>query len=154
MSLLFFYSPNTARTIDAQGADGLGLHTKMSKDDLEAEYGLLITLSSKDVIDRKASDVLNKMKGVSQIDAAEYHGALCCLPPVRWCRFSGDESFLLSEEYTYDVRYAYVRIGGDFFKLMANGNSTHNQLVDEVSDALAAGAVKPNVVPGQKECSA
>lgn len=55
--------------------------------------------------------------GPRPIDITAYQEALECLPPVRWTRVDGVESFILSEALCADYYSIYARIDEDAYRI-------------------------------------
>lgn len=88
----------------------------------------------------------NRLKGVEVITRANYIDALECMPPLRWSVGAGAESFRLQEAISGPLHSSYVALAEGqttrYFCLVAPITASHDDLVREVREALAAKAIK------------
>lgn len=67
--------------------------------------------------------------GPQPVTAERFDEALNCLPPERWYRGEGAESFRLSERLCGLICTFYVRVGDRFWQINEEQGTTHQELV-------------------------
>ena len=75
---------------------------------------------------------LNNGSKPKQITEERFWYLLEVLPPCKWTRLHGSESFYVSEAETEDLHTWCLRIAGGYFELVAPKSLTHEQIIARV----------------------
>lgn len=67
-----------------------------------------------------------------EISEKAWWSALECMPPLKWDRLGGAESFFISEAYTADVHSCYIKMGGRFYTARRRVGTAKAVLAGEV----------------------
>ena len=124
-----FYTPATAtnanpRSIDfvMEREDGtlIGAYSHKTAEQMANDYGAQIL-----IMDRAEFSAMQDQSYITEpepIDEKTYDSALNCLPPMQWGKWSGVESFRLSEFYSGKITTIFARTGdGRCWRFRDNG---------------------------------
>lgn len=79
---------------------------------------------------------------VQQVTQHRFTYLLEVLPPTKWVRRSGQESFMMSEFLTGNITTIVVRLGTDYYEFNDAATLTHDAIVDKVRAAVKAGTIE------------
>jgi hypothetical protein len=83
---------------------------------------------------QESSDRARYCTGPQRIDRERWDELLNVLPPCRWARGAGSESFHISEALTGNLYTHCVRIGDNYFTLNEERGTSHSDLVRMCSE--------------------
>lgn len=131
-----FYKPGALHAVDAvHPVTGKGLYSGKTVEELTAENGPLETITNAEASRRVDAAAVS---APAEITAERWDDALNCLPPQRWVRRNGAESFQFMERYCGNVTSVYVKLGDRFWTWHDIVGTEHEVLVQKATDALAA----------------
>ena len=131
MSHTYFVEKGSIYAVDEIAADGLGVHSRKDRSQLEAARGPIEVLTTDELLAR-TREVCSSKPERTTLENWDY--SLNVLPPMKW-RGGGDtESFMICEAYKADIHPIFVRIGSDYFTFRAQRSLTHDELVKMVRE--------------------
>lgn len=150
---MLFYIPATAtlhaRSIDqvVQMPDGrqVGSFTGQTQAEIAARYGEEVLISD--------IQAFHEMQEAAMITSpepcteADFTAAFGCLPPMRYGRTDGVESFRCSEFYSGRVTRIYANLDGTYWTWKDNAFISADVLVAKVRAAASAAAGTPAAAP-------
>lgn len=124
--------------IDLVNADGLGLYSGETAEQVGARYECAIeVISQREAIAREDGE---HSTAPVEIDEERFHYLLNVLPPCRWTRDGDAESFYISEAIAGSVHEFVVRIGDRFWSLQQPRSTSNQAIMRMVLDAQQVAA--------------
>jgi hypothetical protein len=80
----------------------------------------------------------NNGSAPERVDQSRFWDMLEVLPPCKWTRLRGSESFYISEAETTNLHTWMVRIGQDHFEMVAPNSLTHEEVLARVFASFPA----------------
>ena len=74
-----------------------------------------------------------------EIEESRFWEMLEVLPPCKWTRLRGSESFFISEAETMNLHTWLARIGGKYYELVAPSSLTHDEVLARICASLILG---------------
>lgn len=128
-----FYVPGASSIVDFERAAGSGI-AECSGETLEQlqmrHPGAILGDLDTFVSDKEARYAA---RPVVEITAEQWHDALEVLPPARWGRSDGIESFQMCELHDGRTTYTYVRAAGRYFEFLAVMGTPRAELAARVA---------------------
>jgi hypothetical protein len=123
---LCFYEPKTHTVIDCL-IDGRGMYSGETLEQVRLRYGPGVVVMN---TDEAWTDHENAFRSAPvEITEEQFWDALEVLPPCRWRRSPGAESFHMSEHTTGCISSIYVRIGDYYYTFADDVALTHEERV-------------------------
>lgn len=111
----------------------VGMFSRKTLQELDAEYPGVVMSSMKDVVDRQQAMMKRAPKEITQDD---FNDALYCLPPMGWVSRGNTESFKMCEFTCGAITGIYVRDGERFFALSDVFTLSHENIIFAVRAAF------------------
>ena len=134
-----FYVPNECCIIDtAVNRDGTlrGQYSGETLDQIRLRYPNA-EIGEWDIVYAAAEEACKTEP--SEITEDKFLEMLNVLPPVRWVRQGGAESFKLSERYYGSITAIYARIGKRYFTFSDNIAMPHDEIIKRIRASSAFG---------------
>lgn len=113
----------------------------LSLDEYAAECGFPLRVVEDDEFDKlMAAYVASRVTQPVEITAEQYDDMLNVLPPCRWNRINGVESFFVSERITANLVNWYATTGGRYFGFVDKDTCSSDEIATKVRAAIAKGA--------------
>ena len=103
-----------------------------TEEEIKAESGAILMFFDDAVRALTAAERSKYVKPPRRVTKEDFWHALEVLPPYRWRREGGAESFHVSERITGNLVDWYVRIGEEYWHLVESATTDHGFLVDRV----------------------
>jgi len=132
-----FFQPKTKVTIDIVRPDGLSLYGGKTLEDLGDEYGEVVIIDT-DTAYRVHCDSAKKRP--TEITEERFFDMLEVLPPAKWVRYKGEESFHVCELITGNIGSIFVRIGKRYFEMQDEVTLSHADRVRAAASIMSAPA--------------
>lgn len=129
MKVFFCPTEKYGSALDAVRPDGRGLYSGKTLDEFIFEYGDVTIVDQEVAIQH---DRNRRITTPVEISEERFHDMLNCLPPSKWRRFGGAESFHISERITYDIVDWFVSIGGKFYSFADTDSLSAEEVVNRV----------------------
>jgi hypothetical protein len=71
-----------------------------------------------------------------EITDEDFSEMLCILPPMKWVRYSSEESFQISELTSGRITEAFVRVDNRHFRFYCIAGTSHGDLIRRISHLL------------------
>jgi hypothetical protein len=134
-----YYVPGSTSTIDAIGADGLTIYCKETFEQVLDRYpGAELWNFDKAVEEIQRLSYERYISAPVEIDQDRFHEMLEVLPPMKWKGGDGQESFMISEALTMDIRSIFCRIGDRYFEMTDRQSLSHSEICDRCRALIAA----------------
>lgn len=138
---MVFYAPATEKyphpqLIDrvAVRSDGIhiGLYGGKTQSEITQQHQSVLVCTSAEYRQLEDSSYVTQPQ---QISEEAYTSALECLPPMKWGRWMGVESFRMSEFYCGNITSIYARLGDTFWTFRDNAFMSGEAIAAKVATA-------------------
>lgn len=128
-----FYVPGETHIIDV-ATEGVSFIEKETLDQIQQRYPGAVYMPFDEAFEELTRISYEKyISPPAQITEEYFHEMLDVLPPMKWRREQGSESFMICEALTLDIRSIYCRIGDQYFEMADRQSLTHEQIVEKCS---------------------
>ena len=129
MNVFFCPTEKYGSALDVVRPDGRGLYSGKTLEEFKFEYGDVTIVDQEIAIQH---DRNRRITAPVEISEERFHDMLECLPPAKWHRLRGAESFHISERIAYDIVDWFVRIGDKFYNFADTDSLSAEQVVSRV----------------------
>lgn len=131
----------------------VGYYSGETQEQIETRYGEKLSIATiEDFIEMREASLVTSAQEITEND---YITALEVLPPYRWEKLQGVESFRMSERYDGNMTHIYARSpDGRYWKFMDNIHMDSADLTRKVLEAAAASPARPSEPPQCEDCGA
>ena len=124
-NFLVVYVPSLKRTQDIFTHKNVGLYSSKTLAQFRAEHADAVVMAWEAAHELERAQYL---KPVTEITQERFWEMLEVLPPCKWARYDGEESFFVSEAIHSDIHAWFVRIDERYFTLEDSRTLTHREV--------------------------
>lgn len=112
----------------------MGAYSGKTREDLEAQYGRPMAILGSSDFQRMQEDALRTEP--TEITEKQYMDALEVLPPMKWGKWLGVESFRMCEFYSGNVTNIYAKCGDRYWTFLDNAYMSGEDIAHKVGRAM------------------
>ena len=120
------FIPSKNRTQDIFTHKNVTLYSGRTLEQMQAEYPDAVVLPWEEAHERERAQFVTQ---ISETTRERFWEMLEILPPCKWTRYEGEESFFVSEAIHSDIHSWFARIGERYFTLDDSCTLTHREIM-------------------------